>query len=654
MTPLYFHKKILHQLLLGNLLALFPLVMLLYFLVINYNTDIRATRLELQGLELLQLLNQLAQDVALAQDEGAMGASLAADRIKNSFSTIEQWIEENGRALKITQDGLVQAGLANLHPARLRALWTEWQNGSGARTLEPLARDRQALFRRVGDTSNLILDPDLDSYYLMELVLLDVPQLRQHIVALLQPIDGKMVSQQRSHYLALMQADEERITHAVTTALREDENFYGVSTGLHTNLPSAWEKYQTILYQFTTQLRMEKSDDATQLQTLARAVQTENLALWQVAHKELSALLHIRMTAHANERNWHVFISLLGVLAVQLWMAWFSHDVKQRLSLGIGAAGRVAGGDLTLAVPVRGQDEIGQMLLAMQSMTNSLRSLIRQIQQSGVKISSSANELAATARQQETIMHHQTNSTSGVLLSVEEIADVARDLAQTVQRVAQLVQTTANTAQTGQNDLSRMTVAIHHMQMASGEISNKFQSIREQAQRVTSVITTITKVADQTNLLSLNAAIEAEKAGEYGRGFTVVAQEIRRLADQAAVATLDIAEMIHEMQQAVAGGVEEMEKFMEKVHLSVEVVRNVSAGLGGITEQAMTLSPSFAQVREGVDFQVLRAAAIRDAMNQLNEETLQILESIHESHLAVAQLNDAVRGLNAEISRFQV
>src|SRR3979409_1551642 len=119
---------------------------------------------------------------------------------------------------------------------------------------------------------------------------------------------------------------------------------------------------------------------------------------------------------------------------------------------------------------------------------------------------------------------------------------------------------------------------------AAGTINAKLTVLSEKAGNISQVVTTITKVADQTNLLSLNAAIEAEKAGEYGRGFAVVATEIRRLADQTAAATYDIEQMVKEMQSAVSAGVMGMDKFSEEVRRGVEVVGQVSEELAQIIE----------------------------------------------------------------------
>src|SRR4028118_381836 len=145
-----------------------------------------------------------------------------------------------------------------------------------------------------------------------------------------------------------------------------------------------------------------------------------------------------------------------------------------------------------------------------------------------------------------------------------------------MEQVALMAQPTAIAAGASQNDLNRMETVMRQLSNATASIATKLGVMSEKANNINSIVTTITKVADQTNLLSLNAAIEAEKAGKYGSGFAVVAREIRRLADQTAVATLDIEKRVKEMQAAVSTGVTEMNNFTEEVNESVEDVESVS------------------------------------------------------------------------------
>jgi methyl-accepting chemotaxis protein WspA len=168
------------------------------------------------------------------------------------------------------------------------------------------------------------------------------------------------------------------------------------------------------------------------------------------------------------------------------------------------------------------------------------------------------------------------------------------------------------------------------------------------------VVTTITKVADQTNLLSLNAAIEAEKAGEYGRGFAVVATEIRRLADQTAVATYDIEQMVKDIQSAVSAGVMGMDKFSEEVRRGMQEVQQVGGQLSEIIQQVQALAPRFEDVHEGMGAQATGAEQITQALAQLSEAAQQTVESLHQSGQAIDGLNQAATSMRSGVSRFKL
>lgn len=366
---------------------------------------------------------------------------------------------------------------------------------------------------------------------------------------------------------------------------------------------------------------------------------------------------------------WVMLISGVVVLVIVIGAALFLGGRIARPITEITAIAReIAKGDLSSAAKsvhslagtgesskLKTYDyETGHLLSGIKTMTESLNSLVGQVQRSGIQVSSSSTELAATAKQQEATMTNQVASTNRVVKSVEDISRVATELVDTMQQVASMSQETAGFASSGQRDLSRMEEAMRNMEDASKSISGRLETINEKAENITNVVDTITKVADQTNLLSLNAAIEAEKAGEYGRGFQVVAREIRRLADQTAVATLDIEQMVQEMQSAVSAGVMEMDKFIAEVKRSAEDVGKISAQLARIIEQVQALSPSFEDVNMAMGHQSENAQKINAAMVNLSEELQQTLESLRETYSAIEQLNEAAKGLQDEVSRFKV
>jgi methyl-accepting chemotaxis protein WspA len=187
---------------------------------------------------------------------------------------------------------------------------------------------------------------------------------------------------------------------------------------------------------------------------------------------------------------------------------------------------------------------------------------------------------------------------------------------------------------------------------ATASIAGKLGTINDKATRITGVVTTIIKVADQTNLLSVNAAIEAEKAGEHGVGFLVVAREIRRLADQTAAATLHIEQMVQDAQSAVSAGVMEMDRFTDHVRRSVEDVKTISQQMGRIIEQVNANTASFEQINEGMQNQSEGADQINDAMRQLTADAARTSEATHEYLQTAIDLEASCTALRSSISAF--
>lgn len=361
----------------------------------------------------------------------------------------------------------------------------------------------------------------------------------------------------------------------------------------------------------------------------------------------------------ANSTFWIIVALILGPLTAVIFGFYFTNTIAKPLGAKIagvvGVAEKISTGDLTTSVEKTGtNDEIGRLQEAFYKMSKNLNGLIQQVQKSGIQITTSATQIAASGKLLEATMNEQVASTNEVAATAREIASTSNQLVKTMNEVEYTSQATAQSAGESQKDLIHMEKTMRMLAEATGTISAKLGTISEKANNINSIITTITKVADQTNLLSLNAAIEAEKAGEYGTGFAVVAREIRRLADQTAVATLDIETMVKEMQAAVSIGVMEMDKFTKEVEHGVDDVRNISVKLESIIEQVQTLTPRFQEVSDNMESQSQGAEQISEAMMQLTEASSQTVASLREINGAIAQLNDASYGLRQEVSRFKV
>jgi methyl-accepting chemotaxis protein WspA len=314
----------------------------------------------------------------------------------------------------------------------------------------------------------------------------------------------------------------------------------------------------------------------------------------------------------------------------------------------------LSAGDFTRRMRLERADEFGALAQGFDRMSEALARLVSQVQDSSGQVSDSLVQIAGTAQQQQATATEIAATTTEIGATSLEISATSKELVKTMNQVAQVAEETAQLAGSGHAGLGQMEETMRHVMDAAAAINAKLSILNEKAGNINRVVTTITKVADQTNLLSLNAAIEAEKAGEYGRGFAVVATEIRRLADQTAVATYDIEQIVKEIQSAVAAGVMGMDKFSEDVRHGIEQVREVAMQLSRIIQQVQALAPRVESVNEGMQAQATGAEQISQALAQLVEASRQTVDSLGQSGRAIEGLNEVAKRLREGTARFRL
>lgn len=346
-------------------------------------------------------------------------------------------------------------------------------------------------------------------------------------------------------------------------------------------------------------------------------------------------------------------IALLS--AIVCLLLYISVGFSRRINRAVSVAERIADGDLTCKTgSTSAQDESGVLLRAVDRMAANLNSLVGAVKQASLHLNSTATQIAAAASQQDSTMQSFNAATSEIAASVRQISSTGQELLGTVEELHERTENTSGLANSGRSSLSNMEATMGQLSDATGSISSKLGRIREKAGAINAVVETITKVADQTNLLSINAAIEAEKAGEAGRGFLVVAREIRRLADQTAVATLDIEQMVRQMQDSVSAGVMEMDKFSEQVRSGIGQVTEMSGQMSQIIGQVQNLSDQFQVVNEGMRQQSLGARQIDEAMAQLVTGVHQVSGTVKDFSSAAANLRSNAGALQEQVENFRV
>jgi methyl-accepting chemotaxis protein WspA len=341
---------------------------------------------------------------------------------------------------------------------------------------------------------------------------------------------------------------------------------------------------------------------------------------------------------------------LAAVLCGYLLMRAITRPM-QRIVDGLAAFGA---GDFSQRLNLGRRDEFNAIEGGFNRMADELTDLVGKSQRSAIQVATSVTQIAATSKEQQATASEVAATTTEIGATSREIAATSRDLVRTMNEVSAAADQTAALADEGHHDLARMETTMRTVVDAAGSVNAKLAILNEKAGNINQVVTTINKVADQTNLLSLNAAIEAEKAGEYGRGFVVVATEIRRLADQTAVATFDIEQIVREIQSSVAAGVMGMDKFSEEVRRGMSEMQQVGEQLAQIIEHVQTLAPRVQMVNEGMQAQATGAEQINQALTQLADATQQTVESLRQSSVAIDDLNAVAGELRGSVSRFRV
>ncbi len=361
-----------------------------------------------------------------------------------------------------------------------------------------------------------------------------------------------------------------------------------------------------------------------------------------------------QINAHTRTTIWLCLLALVVAIAIATIAAsWITRPLNQIATASV----EIASGNYDQKVPSSQIFEIQRLANSFKAMSEQLKNsfdklneVISQANQVGIKVTSSTMEIATAGKQLEATVVQQAASTNKVKVTATSIASTSGELAKAAQSIAQTATVTAAQASHSQVNLMEMATEMDRLASATMLMSLRLGKMNEKANNINSVVANIIQVADRTNLLSLNAAIEAEKAGDSGGGFAIVAREVRWLADKATLAASEIEEMVKEIQSSTATGVMEMDKLSQEVSNYVERVRQVSEQMNSVITQVQNITPEFEQVSQKMEGQFEGASQISSAISQLSEVSVQTVASLQQTNQVLDQLNDTVQVLQGIIS----
>ncbi|WP_431191891.1 methyl-accepting chemotaxis protein [Pseudomonas syringae] len=341
---------------------------------------------------------------------------------------------------------------------------------------------------------------------------------------------------------------------------------------------------------------------------------------------------------------------VLGILA-----AWvITRQITTPLQETLEVVERVASGDLSRNLKVDRKDELGKLQATIQRMTVSLRELVGGIRDGVTQIASAAEELSAVTEQTSAGVNSQKVETDQVATAMHEMTATVQEVARNAEEASEAAVTADRQARDGERVVNEAIAQIERLASAVGNSSEAMGALKQESDKIGSVLDVIKSVAEQTNLLALNAAIEAARAGEAGRGFAVVADEVRSLAQRTQKSTEEIEALIARLQSGTQQATTVMDSSRELSTSSVELTRRAGGSLANITKTVSSIQAMNQQIAAAAEEQSATAEEInRSIINvrDVSEQTSAASEETAASSVELARLGNHLQVL---VSRFTV
>ncbi|MCB1773643.1 MAG: methyl-accepting chemotaxis protein [Gammaproteobacteria bacterium] len=311
-------------------------------------------------------------------------------------------------------------------------------------------------------------------------------------------------------------------------------------------------------------------------------------------------------------------------------------------------------GNLDVSLNTEGKDEVAHLARGFNQFVETIRGMVRQVSQSATDIDRVAETLATASRNTNSRIQQQQAETTQIATAMTQMSSTVQEVARRTAEVASTAEHTQSAAHAGNAAVGEASSAIHALAEDIGEASATVQRVHGESERIGTVLEVIRGIAEQTNLLALNAAIEAARAGEQGRGFAVVADEVRQLAHRTQESTSEIQEMVESLQQSVAQTVTVMGSSRERADNTVTSASRVNELLAEISGSVDQITQMTLQIATAAEEQSHVAEDINRSVTSITQMGHDNAEEVSHSAASAQGLSDSVDGLVSLVSRFQM
>jgi methyl-accepting chemotaxis protein len=657
-----------HKFQLVFLLFALPLGYALWVIGNDYLSRLQSIDYEVEGAQALERMAQvqhelIAQRTLLARWKGT-------DKVAEGL--LQQREAQLDEALQRAAEPLQSSLISDQARQHFQALQGEREGLRAAgltRVALPDALERYqkallyliALREQVATDSTLILDPRLDTYLMMEQITYIMPRLLEQLGTFAAQGHGAVVSQHFTLQSRVLirdlrrSLDEQRaqLVKAQTTLSREAPQ---AMRQLSAPFDASLKAFDDFLAQIDRDMFEASPMALTPEQFVQRveALEGQLQALQQSLYQQFGASL-----GDYRQQALQAMIEVIGAFIALTLLAMYvlmclNASIRVSTSNIIEAARGLRDGDLRVRMEVNGRDDLAAIAQALNTAVEQMRDSLQGVNRESRQLDSTVQLLGGQARDTLDAVEQQQAQMSQIATAATQMAATAQSVAQSCEQAAMEAQQTREVALSSNQRSERTSASMRQLSGRLGDSAAALQQLRDQTQQINRVVEVIKGIAEQTNLLALNAAIEAARAGEAGRGFAVVADEVRSLSKRTQDSTQEIAQTVDNLQRVVGQSVTLMEEACSQADGDIGSVLAMGDELQNIVDSVQRVSDRLAQIATAAEQQAATADEVSSNIQQVDQAAGQLLDGAQAVSSAAEQLRRGSEGLAHNTGRFSL